>query len=53
MNLSVGNTEAVAKKINEMTDGHLFKINPVKKYFEYYCVRTEEAESVPIAEKAK
>jgi flavodoxin len=44
MNLSMGNTEAAANKIKKMTDGDLFKINPVKKYFEDYRVCTEEAQ---------
>jgi len=44
INLSLGNTEVVAKKIKEMTGGELFKISPVKKYSEDYHICTEEAQ---------
>lgn len=44
INLPVGNTEVVAKKIKEITGGDLFKINPVKEYSEDYDVCTQEAQ---------
>lgn len=44
VNLPVGNTEVAAKKIQEMTGGDLFKINPVNKYSEDYNTCTEEAQ---------
>jgi flavodoxin len=44
INLPVGNTEIVAKRIKEMVGGDLFKINSIKKYSEDYRVCTEEAQ---------
>lgn len=43
-NLPVGNTEAAARKIQEMTGGELFKIDPANKYSEDYNTCTEEAQ---------
>lgn len=43
VNLSVGNTEVAAMKIQEMTGGELFKINQVHKYSDDYNTCTEEA----------
>lgn len=43
VNLSVGNTEVAAKKIQELTGGNLFQINQVNKYSEDYNACTEEA----------
>ncbi len=43
VNLSVGNTEVAAKKIQEMTSGELFKINQVHKYSDNYNICTDEA----------
>lgn len=43
VNLPVGNTEIAAKKIQEMTDGELFKINQVNRYSEDYNTCTAEA----------
>lgn len=41
--LEVGNTEVVAMKIQEITDGQLYKINPLKKYSEDYQTCANEA----------
>ncbi len=43
VNLQVGNTEVAALKIQEMTSGEIFKINPVHKYSNDYNTCTEEA----------
>jgi flavodoxin len=43
VNLPVGNTEVVAKMIQEMTAGDLFRIEAVKKYPEDYTEITELA----------
>jgi len=43
VNLSVGNTEVSARKIQEMTFGELYKINPVHKYSDDYNKCTEVA----------
>jgi len=43
VNLSIGNTEVVAKTIAQLTGGELFKIDPVKKYSNDYAICTEEA----------
>jgi len=43
VNLEVGNTEVVADKIAEITDGKLFKIDTVKSYPEDYTRTTEVA----------
>lgn len=43
VNLSVGNTEVVMKKVAELTGGKLFKIDPVEKYSNDYTTSTEEA----------
>ena len=32
VNLEVGNTEVIAKKIASLTNGHIFKIEPLEKY---------------------
>lgn len=45
VNLPIGNTEFVAKIIEKLTGGDLFKINPVKKYSEDYQKCTEEAKA--------
>jgi flavodoxin len=42
-NLLVGNTEVVATKMQEMTGGEIFRINPVRKYSLDYTACTEEA----------
>lgn len=44
INLPEGNTEAAAKKIQEMTGGDLFRINQVNKYSDDYHTCTEEAQ---------
>ena len=44
VNLPVGNTEIAAKKLQSLTGGSLFKIDPVKKYSEDYHTCTEEAQ---------
>lgn len=44
INLPVGNTEVVARIIQEMTGGNLFRINQVNKYSEDYDTCTEEAQ---------
>lgn len=41
--LTVGNTEVVAKKIQEMTSGTLFEIEPIKAYSSDYQICTEES----------
>jgi flavodoxin len=43
INLSVGNTEIAAKKIQGLTGGELFKINPVHPYAYDYNTCTNEA----------
>lgn len=43
VDLPVGNTEVLMKKIANMTGGDLFKIEPVKKYSTDYTTCTEEA----------
>lgn len=43
VNLPVGNTEVVAKKIQELAGGELFKINQVNEYSNDYHACTEEA----------
>lgn len=44
VNLPVGNTEAVAKKIQTLTGGDLFEIKTVHSYSEDYTTCTEEAQ---------
>ena len=44
VNLPVGNTEVVAKMIQEMTAGELFRIEPVNAYPEDYTETTEIAQ---------
>jgi len=44
VNLSVGNTEVVAKMIESFTHGVLFKIDPLKKYSADYTICTKEAQ---------
>ncbi len=44
VNLPVGNTEVVAKMIQEMTAGDLFRIEPVNAYPEDYTEATEVAQ---------
>ena len=43
-NLPVGNTEIVAKRISEMTEGDIFRINTVNSYPEDYTETTEVAQ---------
>jgi len=43
VNLPVGNTEVAALKIQEITIGKIFNINPVHKYSDDYNKCTEEA----------
>ena len=43
-NLSVGNTEVVAKMIQELTGGDLFHIEPVTEYDKNYNTCIEEAQ---------
>jgi len=43
MNLSVGNTEVIAKMIQGMTGGDLFRIEPVKPYPADYTATTDVA----------
>ncbi|WP_292391205.1 flavodoxin [Methanosarcina sp. UBA5] len=43
VNLPIGNTEVVAKMIQEMTGGDLFRINTVKSYPEDYTETTNVA----------
>lgn len=43
-NLSVGNTEVAAKKIQELTGGELFYIEPVTEYDADYDTCTKEAQ---------
>lgn len=43
VNLSVGNTEVAAMKIQERVGGELFRINQVHKYSEDYNTCTDEA----------
>jgi len=45
VNLSVGNTEVIARMIQEMTGGDLFKIETVESYPEDYTQTTEVAQS--------
>jgi flavodoxin len=44
VNLPVGNTEITAKKLQNLTGGRLFKIDPANKYSEDYHICTEEAQ---------
>jgi hypothetical protein len=44
VNLSVGNTEVVAKMIQSITGGELFRINTVKKYPDDYTEATRVAQ---------
>lgn len=44
VNLPVGNTEVVAKKIQELTGGDLFQIETVKAYPEDYTATTRVAQ---------
>ncbi len=44
VNLKIGNTEIVAKRIEQLTGGDLFKIDPIKKYSEDYDACTKEAQ---------
>lgn len=44
VNLSVGNTEVAAKMAEDLTEGDLFKIDPVKKYSADYNTCTQEAQ---------
>ena len=44
VNLAVGNTEAAAEMIQELTDGELFEIEAVHPYSEDYATCTEEAQ---------
>jgi flavodoxin len=43
LNLPVGNTEVIAKKIQELTRSDIFKIEPVKSYPEDYTQATDVA----------
>jgi len=43
IDLTVGNTEVIAKKIQEMTGGTLYKIDPIKVYSSDYQICTEES----------
>lgn len=43
--LAVGNTEVMAKMIQQITGGETFKIEPVKKYSDDYDTCTHEAQS--------
>jgi flavodoxin len=43
VDLPVGNTEIVAKKLQNLTGGNLFKIDPLNKYSDNYYACTEEA----------
>lgn len=43
MNLPIGNTEVIAKKIQELTGGDMFEIKTVKTYPEDYTETTEVA----------
>lgn len=43
VDLPVGNTEVIAKMIQEITGGYLFRIEPVKAYPEDYTETTEVA----------
>ncbi len=45
VNITVGNTEVVAKMIGELTGGDLFKIEPVAKYPKSYTKCTELAKT--------
>jgi flavodoxin len=44
VNLPIGNTEVVAKMIQEMTEGDVFRIDPVNSYPEDYTETTEVAQ---------
>lgn len=44
VNLPIGNTEIAAQKLQELTVGDIFKIDPVNKYSEDYHICTEEAQ---------
>ena len=48
VNLEVGNTEVIAKKIASLTNGHIFKIEPLEKYPLNYdeCNKIAEEESL-------
>lgn len=52
VNLPVGNTEVVAKKIQEMTGGDMFHIETVKSYPEDYTETTKVAQK-ELDEKAR
>jgi len=43
VDLAVGNTEVAAKMIGKLTDGELFKIDPVRRYSPDYNTCTDEA----------
>lgn len=43
VDLPVGNTEVAAKIIEKLTDGKLFKIDPVRRYSPDYNICTDEA----------
>ena len=43
MDLPVGNTEVAAKIIEKLTDGEIFKIDPIRKYAPDYNTCTDEA----------
>ena len=44
VNLSVGNTEIAAKKLQNLTGGRLFKIDSIDRYSEDYHTCTKEAQ---------
>ena len=44
-NLSVGNTEAAAKIIHEITGAEMFKLEPIKSYSADYTECTKEAQA--------
>ena len=44
VDLPIGNTEIAARKLQDMTVGNFFKIDPVNKYSEDYHICTEEAQ---------
>ena len=48
VNLEVGNTEVIAKKIASLTNGHIFKIEPLEKYPSTYdeCNKIAEEEKL-------
>jgi flavodoxin len=43
VNLPIGNTEVIAKKIQELTGSNIFKINTLRSYPEDYTETTNEA----------